>query len=361
MKLLNTISSYIAKDVSDENEAKKRTVIMRIFVCILDLYFLILSIFTGIFRVPSLSIACILFFVLYLVLLYCTYINRTKFAVFTIQLFTYLGIISYIFLFGWDCGTQHFLFVLLLLTFFSGYYSFKTNIAIAILYCASRLLLYFHCRINEPIYPLDDSTSILFQVMNTLTIFAIMTFMIYSFSKESINTEKKLVAYNSKIKALASIDPLTQLYNRRFMIDFLENKTKDSVDDATFCLCISDIDNFKKVNDTYGHEAGDEVLFAVACTIADFMKEHGTACRWGGEEFLLFFHDDNGDKVFCEIEKLRSIIAAKVITHNGVTIPVTMTFGLQEYTASQPLDYTINQADMKLYQGKKSGKNCVIF
>ena len=92
-----------------------------------------------------------------------------------------------------------------------------------------------------------------------------------------------------------------------------------------------------------------------------FMKNRGTVSRWGGEEFLFYFKEDNGDIVFGELEKLRSLLSKTSIEYNGNSIPVTMTFGLQEYDSNQPLDYTINHADKKLYQGKQTGRNKVIF
>lgn len=361
MGVFAKIISILNQDVHDENEAKKRTVIMRYFLCLFSLYFLSLTIVTGILRAPLLPFVCCILFFLHLGLLRCTYMNRTKLVVFTVQMVTYLWIVSYVVLFGWNCGTQHFLFVLLLLSFFSGYYSSKTNVILALFYCLSRLVMYTHCQNADPIYPLNFTISAIFQVLNTFTIFAALTLMIYVFSKESIETEKKLVSYNEKIQELASKDPLTKLRNRRSMLEYINHKIETTGNSASFCLCLSDIDFFKKVNDTYGHAAGDAVLRAVSAILSDFMKNRGTVSRWGGEEFLFYFKEDNGDIVFGELEKLRSLLSKTSIEYNGNSIPVTMTFGLQEYDSNQPLDYTINHADKKLYQGKQTGRNKVIF
>lgn len=361
MGAFSAISAILNKDVHDENEGKKRTIIMRYYLCILCIYFLSLTIATGVLGAPLLPYVCSVLLIVHVLLCRCTYMNQTKLVVFSVQVVTYIWIVAYVILFGWDCGTQHFLFVLLLFSFFSGYYSAKTNIVLATFYCLTRLGLYSYTRFLTPIYPLNFRISVTFQVLNTIIIFSLLTLMIYVFSNESIETEKKLVSYNAKIKELASRDPLTKLRNRRSMLEHIDKKIASSEGDATFCLCLSDIDFFKKVNDTYGHEAGDEVLRVVASALADFMKDKGTASRWGGEEFLLMFDDDNGDEVYIQVEKLRSIIEKTEITYDNKQIPVTMTFGLQEYTSYQPLDYTINNADKKLYQGKQTGRNKVVY
>lgn len=361
MSLWTKISSFITKDVHNENEAKKRTIIMRIFILMTCVYCLFLTIVTSITGAPFLPVLSIVVLALYVIIYYCTYINQTKLVVLALQILTYIWIVTYVLLFGWDCGSQHFLFVLLILSYLSGYYSGKTNVFLAVFYCLSRLALFFHCKSADPIYPLDYATTVSFQILTTITIFAQVTLMISMFSKESIETEKKLVSYNAKIKELASIDPLTKLRNRRSMMEYLEGKINRPYEDAAFCLAIADIDFFKKVNDTYGHEAGDEVLREVSKVLKLFMLERGRVARWGGEEFLFFFNNPNGDEVYLEVEELRSIISKTKITYNDVEIPITMTFGLQEYTSYQPLDYTINNADKKLYQGKETGRNKVVF
>ena len=91
------------------------------------------------------------------------------------------------------------------------------------------------------------------------------------------------------------------------------------------------------------------------------MKGRGCVGRWGGEEFLLIFKDINGEEAYIELEKIRSMVQRKKIVYNDQEISITMTFGLEEYSDNKPVDYTINNADQKLYLGKNQGRNRVIF
>lgn len=361
MTAIKRLFEYIQKDVENENEAKMRSVIMRVFILLLALYFPILSVFMMFANVKLVPILSAFLFLLCCLLFHATYINKTKLVVSIIQIACYLWIVSFVYLFGWDCGTQHFLFVLLIFCFLCSYYGLSTNLVFASIYCLTRIALYAYTKMYDPVYRLSDTASILFQLLNTLTIFSEITFLIYCFSKESILIEKKLASYNQKIKELASIDPLTGLKNRRAMMEYLNQKIDSTDSIPSFCIAIADIDFFKKVNDTYGHDAGDEILRCVSAILSDHMKHKGAVARWGGEEFLFYFKESNGDMVYDDLDALRHKIQNADISYKDQVIPITMTFGLQEYTSYKPLDYTITHADKKLYNGKEKGRNCVVF
>ena len=136
-------------------------------------------------------------------------------------------------------------------------------------------------------------------------------------------------------------------------------------------IAIGDIDHFKKINDTYGHDAGDEVLKSLAKLFDDYMSEFGIAIRWGGEEFLFVFDDVNLDDAFVALDRLRLKISTLEILWKGERIPVTMTFGLTDINvmlSSKDTDSdienriheAIGDADKKLYMGKESGRNKVV-
>lgn len=358
---IDHIKDYIVKDVNNENEAKMRSIIMRVFVLILAIYFLLLAVLMLVAHIPYVPLLSGVLFIVCGLLFHSTYINRTKLIVAVVQIVTYLWIVGFVYLFGWNCGTQHFLFVLLIFCFVCSYYRLRTNLLLAAFYCGTRLALYFYTKTSVPVCSLNELSSTLFQILNTITIFSESTLIIYCFSRESISIEKKLVSYNQKIKELASIDPLTKLKNRRAMMEYLNTKIDATDAIPCFCIAIADIDHFKKVNDTYGHDAGDEVLKHISGILAEYMKTRGTVARWGGEEFLFYLKQENGDEALRELDELRAIIQRAEIVYKDQKIPVTMTFGLQEYTSYKPLDYTISHADQKLYQGKENGRNQVVF
>ncbi|MCK4796958.1 MAG: GGDEF domain-containing protein, partial [Spirochaetes bacterium] len=122
-----------------------------------------------------------------------------------------------------------------------------------------------------------------------------------------------------------------------------------------------DIDDFKKFNDTYGHDCGDFILVSIANTIKSILREQDNVARWGGEEFLLLLPDSNMEGAKITSEKIREKIASTPYYYNDIKLEVTMTFGVSVFdNDSIDIDYYIAKADKALYKGKKSGKNCVV-
>ena len=162
------------------------------------------------------------------------------------------------------------------------------------------------------------------------------------------------------IRQLVERDALTDLYNRRSgeqKMTHSQIKCLESKRPLSLVLC--DIDFFKKVNDTYGHESGDIVLKNVARLLKESLRSKGYAIRWGGEEFLLVF--ENHDKVQAHRELL--VIKERIndFTHEvtGDNIHITMTYGVA-CDASKPLEELVNEADNKLYEGKRNGRNQIV-
>lgn len=159
---------------------------------------------------------------------------------------------------------------------------------------------------------------------------------------------------------MANTDKLTSLYNRRRAIEYIEECCKNCGNKG-FCLCICDIDFFKKVNDTYGHDTGDKVLQAIGKVFREEMEGKNMAARWGGEEFLLLFPDINGDAAFIRLCEIRRKIKNIVVMKAGQEIRVTMTFGLAEYDYSGNYESMLTTADQKLYRGKEDGRDRIVY
>lgn len=362
MNLWNQMKTLVTRDVANDNETKKASVIMRMFTLIMCVYFvlqIVVLAICGDWRVARFSVLCLLGYAL---AFYCTYLNRTRMALTYMQLLTIFWFVVYVYLLGWDCGVQHFLFVLVVLIFVASYAPVGDKLARAAILCVIRLALYVYTKNYAPVMELNIVTNVLFQFINTVAIFTEMTVIVMIFSQESLDMEKKLVDYNEKIRQMASIDPLTKLYNRRAIMDYVTDRIQKYNNSGTgFNIAIGDIDFFKQVNDTYGHEAGDLVLKSLAEQFLMFMHGKGKVARWGGEEFLFIMEGINGDEAFVQLEGLRSMIQDMEISYEDQIIRVTMTLGLEEYSNDLPIDYTINNADKKLYMGKTSGRNKIVF
>ncbi|WP_294428052.1 GGDEF domain-containing protein [uncultured Treponema sp.] len=153
-------------------------------------------------------------------------------------------------------------------------------------------------------------------------------------------------------------DLMTGLFNRRFFEHIMQrNKTENEND---YTIAIFDIDDFKKVNDTYGHQAGDCVLKTVSEILEDNSQQDYVTVRWGGEEFILYMPQTSENEAYNHLEKLCNKIRSTTVEYDEHKIRVTVTVGM--CTGSDLTDYenVIRQADDKLYYGKRNGKNCVV-
>ena len=169
------------------------------------------------------------------------------------------------------------------------------------------------------------------------------------------------ISMQKSIRNLVDKDTLTEIYNRRYATNFLQKVLeKAEVSGQPFAVCIGDIDFFKQVNDTYGHDMGDIVLKEVATLLKNSMIGNGMAARFGGEEFLMIFDKigkQEGAVILQEtLEKLRQI----EFTCEDQKFSVTMTFGIVDGNVELGQDVLLKLADEKLYDGKQNGRNRVV-
>ncbi len=152
-------------------------------------------------------------------------------------------------------------------------------------------------------------------------------------------------------------DELTGLTNRFYAQRYFEKMNQKI--DRRYIIALFDIDNFKSINDTYGHQFGDEVLKSIAEKINLFIVGNGMACRWGGEEFLIVLEDIPKEKAIQILNDLREKISMSTLLYQNEKINVTITIGVAEVNNSNIME-AIDVADKKLYEGKNSGKNKVV-
>jgi len=180
-------------------------------------------------------------------------------------------------------------------------------------------------------------------------------------SEELKEKNKELEKTYLQLDHLARTDPLTNLSNRRDMLEKLEyEKHRSQRSNTHFVLIMADIDDFKYINDNYGHDAGDFVLVKLSGLMRKIIRKQDIIARWGGEEFLLFLPDTDifGGKILAE--KVRKLVSETKFEFKGKKLPVSLTFGVSEYKPKLSLDECITKADKALYEGKRKGKNCVV-
>ncbi|MBF0100122.1 MAG: diguanylate cyclase [Desulfobacterales bacterium] len=181
-------------------------------------------------------------------------------------------------------------------------------------------------------------------------------------NQQLYKTNQKLLEYQEQLEILARIDPLTQLSNRRDILERIEKEKKRSERNLVpFSVVITDIDNFKTINDTYGHDCGDHVLVTISNIFRSIVRKQDHVARWGGEEFLLVLVETDGNHAQLFSERLREAITSHEIMYHDHHFCVTMTFGICEcQDISTHMDTCLKHADRALYAGKKNGKNCVM-
>ena len=164
------------------------------------------------------------------------------------------------------------------------------------------------------------------------------------------------------LEKYAYTDTLTGIYNRRYFIELAQNPLDKAKRFGTLCYAmIMDLDFFKKVNDTYGHLAGDEVLKNAANVMKNAMRSYDLLARYGGEEFVVLVSEASKDDVMNLAERIRESIAATPCIYNCIKIPITVSVGVAASFPECTIESLIDRADKGLYMAKEQGRNRVIF
>lgn len=191
----------------------------------------------------------------------------------------------------------------------------------------------------------------------------------FSFVGSYINTlRKKLSIANSELNQAVEIirqkaihDDLTGVYTRGYLFQILDReKALADRDGPVFSLCIFDLDDFKKVNDMFGHYAGDTVLRTLSEIIRDNIRRQDYIARYGGEEFVLVLsYPDMRDALTC-VERIRTLISEASFPGLPADFSVTVSMGLTRYQRDETIDSLLIRADDALYRAKRSGKNITV-
>lgn len=264
---------------------------------------------------------------------------------------------------GWNFGFAMYLIAIVPVGFDMSF-ALKNpvrGIKISVIFGLLSFVMFISCRMfsyyNAPLYKVDNEFFVqIVYFFNMLCTFILLLVYSFIFASEINTAQTVLKKKNTELANLAAKDTLTGFYNRRKMHEYLVNAAAGK---RAFSLIMSDIDNFKRLNDTYGHDCGDEALKAVSDACRSCVSDGDRICRWGGEEFLILTNhplEDAADTA----EKIRSAVESCHLVFNGIDIRITMTLGVSEFDPSSTIDKAITAADQNLYIGKNSGKNQVV-
>ena len=258
---------------------------------------------------------------------------------------------------GVDNYTILYLFIILIMQLIIPYANYKIRGTIIVAVWIGVIIIILLGIFHEPLLP-SDGFKLFLSIANIH-----LGFIGTAFEVVIGNVIREVIAgYNEKrveeLEAQAYTDALTGLYNRRYA-DLFFNDVKTDRPVLSWCVAIMDIDDFKNVNDTWGHSAGDTVLRTVSKIMKKNLRKTDLLIRWGGEEFLLFLENVDEEEAYNLLEKLRKTLKDARIHVNSDVIRFTVTIGA-EMLDIENLPMSIENCDKKLYIGKNSGKDKVV-
>ena len=284
--------------------------------------------------------------------------NSTLFGFITYILILIHTIIATI-CFGWKPGFYLWLFALVCAFFLPSFGNIHNKPVKRPIYMGLFYILTFYILGTltcggyiDPVYKLSDvTTRILFTINSGLTFLTIQSFTYFYTAREKMNRDI--------LKYKADYDLLTGLRNRRAMNQLIDDRIEEGV--KGFPVAILDIDFFKKINDTYGHEAGDIVLRDLASLMRRLEAKDIMCARWGGEEFLILGPSGMTKKDFKEtLNEFRELVQKNDFKTSKEVINATVSIGIGRYKSDSFIKVAINEADENLYKAKQSGRNKVV-
>ncbi|HEY7885968.1 MAG TPA: sensor domain-containing diguanylate cyclase [Cellvibrionaceae bacterium] len=169
-----------------------------------------------------------------------------------------------------------------------------------------------------------------------------------------------LRSYQSRLETMATKDKLTGATSRQIFDVIFDRATKTAMrKNIPLSMVSVDLDHFKEINDTYGHQCGDDVLRKFVELINVEVRDNDTLCRWGGEEFVLLLEDCDGERAFDVAETIRTRLKAQTFRFGRETFTVTASFGVAQYQEGESLNALIDRSDRALYVSKRAGRDRV--
>ena len=224
--------------------------------------------------------------------------------------------------------------------------------------CIMGAVMFYKNRTAPSLYPAQVEWMFFVFVLTVVPTITTLSSQLAKMRQRLTNQKADLREALARIQELATRDELTGLINRRQMNQVLADQTAlDRRSGVDFSVVIVDLDHFKRVNDTYGHGVGDEVLRNFAAEARRVLRETDVIARWGGEEFLLMMPEVPPGAPAIGIERLRSALATLQISATVPELRVGFSAGISTYRSGESVEDAIERADQGLYQAKVAGRN----
>jgi diguanylate cyclase (GGDEF)-like protein len=227
--------------------------------------------------------------------------------------------------------------------------------------CAAVAAIYILPLVGIPLPPHPVKDMDLLYLLCDLGLYLVIVVFVLLFELTKTQGFIKLEQALNVINELAIRDELTGSHNRRHLIGLIEQERERVLKGtAPFCVCLLDIDFFKRINDTYGHAAGDAVLRSFAVTVQKQTRESDAFGRYGGEEFLLMLPETSLEDAMLFAERVRMGIERLVFRDISSDLKVSVSIGVAQFRLGETIGQTVTRADEALYMAKSSGRNRVV-
>lgn len=346
------LSQSTVSPMESNNEALFRKLLMgtSVMAGLTHLAFLVLFYKSGVNQLAIVNIASILCYVLTFLML----MHHHVIAGWMIIITEVVGhAVLAVYLIGWDSGFHFYIMLVPPVMVVSPLDNWRGKAPLVTGLIVLYVALDFFLRQATPGFVLPMAVLNGLHYFNLITVLVLLIFLAGMYYRLVVQSEQQL-------REMATTDPLTRLRNRRSALDTsMSEAAKQRRDGRPLSFVLCDVDHFKAVNDTFGHEAGDEVLKSVAKILRGGVREVDHAARWGGEEFLLLLPETAMPGAVLVANRLRESIAELQVPSKNGPLTVTMTFGVCTLHLNEPIEHAIARADKALYEGKHGGRNRV--
>lgn len=263
-------------------------------------------------------------------------------------------------LLGWNSGFYYYLLAIGPMLFINPGRSLLEKLLLSAVPVMLLIFLYSQSLRGFPLYYLNLDIIHLLHIGNLIATVAVTAYLAHYYAKGVNESQQQLQKLTVAYQQLATYDSLTRLLNRHAMTQAIEDEvSRFRRDDKPFVLALGDIDDFKQINDRFGHHVGDVLLKKLASRMQQRLRRHDVISRWGGEEFLILLSDVRLSEAESVLNELREYLAEPVRA-SSLDQGVTITFGAAQYSDERGIDQTIQAADRAMYRGKTAGKNRVV-
>ncbi|WP_342620051.1 diguanylate cyclase [Rhodoferax sp. GW822-FHT02A01] len=227
-----------------------------------------------------------------------------------------------------------------------------------VLFSGATIYALRHLNTDEPV---GLFVAYLFMVFLVLSATTFLTWRLQQMSAYMRNQKNQIAAAFDKIQQIATRDELTGTANRRFMLEKMHDEVQRTQRSSSpLLLAILDIDYFKRINDEYGHQVGDQALQMFTTVVQNNIRTNDTLARWGGEEFIVLLPETEVSVGKVCLERVRAKVAEIEIPVSDSHLKMTVSIGLTQYCNGEAIEKTLIRADTALYDAKTLGRNRIV-